>query len=79
MPDLLDTALLPKGFEYPQEFLRVVGLELIDWEPWWILTGSLLRERHKGLRERFPDRVPARFIVFDQSAQIDGADVGPGI
>lgn len=56
MAELLDAAVLPVGFEYPHEFLRVVELGLTDLEPWLIMDGEQLQWRHQGLRERYSDR-----------------------
>lgn len=56
MAKLLESAVLPPGFEYPREFLRVVELGLTDLEPWLVIDGEQLRRRHQGLRERYPDR-----------------------
>jgi hypothetical protein len=56
MADILKSDELPKGFEYPHQFHRVVDLGLTNLEPWWIFDGQLLRERLAGLRRRYPDR-----------------------
>lgn len=47
---------LPPGFTYPREFLRLVDIGLFEIEPWWILTGDLLRGLQRGLRERYSSR-----------------------
>ncbi|MET8122495.1 hypothetical protein [Micromonospora sp. NPDC005189] len=52
---------LPPGFNYAQEFIRVIELGLTDLEPWLILDGDRLRERHRGLRGRYPNRVLVPF------------------
>jgi hypothetical protein len=56
MADLLGVSDLPEGFSYPPEFIRVVELGLTNLEPWWILTGDLLRDRYSGLVLRYPAR-----------------------
>ncbi len=61
MADLLSIDDLPKGFDYPAEFVRVVELGLTDLEPWWIFDGDQLRRRAVGLRERYPQR---RLVPF---------------
>lgn len=55
MADLLTFEEVPPEFEYPAEFIRVVELGLLHLEPWHILEGEALRERHQGLSERYPD------------------------
>jgi hypothetical protein len=56
MADLLSIEELPRGFWYPPAFVRVVELGLMDLEPWHLLEGGPLRERHAGLAKRFPAR-----------------------
>lgn len=56
MADLLGSADLPGGFDYPPEFIRVVELGLTDLEPRWIFDGGQLYRRMVGLRERYPER-----------------------
>jgi hypothetical protein len=63
MADLLSTADLPEGFEYPPEFVRVVELGLTNIEPWWIIDGDRLRSRFIGLRERYRERSLVPFAV----------------
>lgn len=47
---------LPKWFNYPQQFLRIVELGLVNLEPWTVLMDEPLRNRFKGLQERYPNR-----------------------
>ncbi|WP_406079284.1 hypothetical protein [Micromonospora sp. NBC_00858] len=61
---------LPPGFDYPQEFIRVVELGLTDLEPWFILDDDDLYDRHRGLRGRYPNRVLVPF-----ARRIDNDDV----
>lgn len=63
MADLLTIADLPQGFDYPAQFVRVVELGLTQLEPWWIIEGDLLRDRHRGLKSRYPDRRLVPFAV----------------
>ncbi|BCW36039.1 hypothetical protein StoSoilA2_20950 [Arthrobacter sp. StoSoilA2] len=60
-PLLLTAEELPEGIVYPRGLLRLVELELLELEPWWILTGDRLRERNRGMAERYPDR---RLVFF---------------
>ncbi len=53
---LLSVSELPEGFTYPQQYLHVIELGLLNLEPWYILQGTILRETHKGLLERYPGR-----------------------
>lgn len=56
MAELLSVTELPDGFDYPPEFRRVCELGLTRLEPWWIIDGELLRDRYRGLRQRYPGR-----------------------
>ena len=52
----LDRVELPEWFEYPKSFKRVVRLELVDLEPWFIMNGARVEERIEGLKTRYPMR-----------------------
>ncbi|PWI43386.1 hypothetical protein [Streptomyces sp. ICBB 8177] len=56
MAELLSSDDLPEGFSYPPEFVRVVELGLTALEPWWIFDGEPLRQRYRGLKDRYPQR-----------------------
>lgn len=63
MADLLAIEDLPPGFTYPEPFVRTVELGLTGLEPWWIIDGRTLRDRHIGLRQRYPTRTLVPFAV----------------
>jgi hypothetical protein len=54
--ELLNKTDLPEGFEYPAEFLRIIDQNLTDLEPWAILSGEYLRDRYKGLKDRYKNK-----------------------
>lgn len=54
---LLDSLELPKGFVYPDSFLKAVRLKLIDFEPWYIMNSSDVQMRIKGMQARYPQRI----------------------
>ncbi len=56
MAALLSADELPPGFQYPRQFLRMVERGLTDLEPWLLLEGEQLVNRHRGLQSRFPER-----------------------
>lgn len=58
---LLPAADLPDGFCYPARFCRLIGQNLLDFDPWIVLTGQYLKIRYDGLRSRYPQR---RLIPF---------------
>jgi hypothetical protein len=54
--DLLKEHELPAGFVYPAEFMQIIEQNLIDLEPWNIMSGEDLRWRNDGLKQRYPTR-----------------------
>lgn len=68
--DLMTPAHLPVGFTYPAELVRVVEHGLVDLEPWNILTGERLAQKHLGLRKRYPS---ASLVPF--ASRTDNDDV----
>jgi hypothetical protein len=75
----LKSDCLPEGFTYPEVFLKIVALSLIDLEPWLILSGEALLSRSNGLRKRYPQRnlIPfARRLDNDDVACWEGAQAG---
>jgi hypothetical protein len=79
MSELLSIEDLPTGFSYPRDFIRVVELGLTNLEPWWIVGGEVLRQRHLGIRERYPSRSLVPFAVRQDCDDIACWDIGqPG-
>jgi hypothetical protein len=76
--DLLSIDDLPPDFEYPQEFIRVVELGLTNLEPWWILKGEPLRDRFRGLRERYPDNLVVPFAARQDNDDVACWDLAQG-
>lgn len=54
---LLSTLELPKGFNYPESFLKAIRLNLIDLEPWYFMNIDDVSQRIKGMQDRYPDRI----------------------
>ena len=78
MADLLRTTDLPKGFEYPPEFIRVVELGLQRLEPWWIIDGGLLRDRYTSLRKRYEKRSLVPFATRQDNDDVACWDLDAG-
>ncbi|MEM9337246.1 MAG: hypothetical protein AAGA66_00840 [Bacteroidota bacterium] len=53
---LLEKNELPSWFEYPSEFLILIDQNLLDFDPWIVITGDRLKTRYQGLKERYPNR-----------------------
>jgi hypothetical protein len=54
--ELLSQTELPGGFGYPPEFMKIVNQGLVDLDPWVVLEGDYLKDRFKGVRERYKGR-----------------------
>ena len=78
MADLLSLVDLPAGFTYPPEFIRVVELGLTNLEPWSILSGDLLRDRHIGLERRYPLRTLVPFARRQDNDDVACWDLNRG-
>ncbi|MBC3988911.1 hypothetical protein H8N00_08450 [Streptomyces sp. AC563] len=79
MLDLPSGAALPKGFTYPDSFVRAVQSGLIGLEPWWLLEGEMLRTRVLGLRERFPARQLVPFARREDNDDVACWDTASGL
>lgn len=53
---LLDESVLPEWFNYPKEFTLLKEQNLLDFDPWIILTDWRLQERYQGIQNRYPSR-----------------------
>lgn len=78
MPDLLNINELPASFDYPHQFVRIVELGLTNLEPWWVLTGSPLRDRYEGLKKRYPGRMLVPFATRQDNDDIGCWDLQQG-
>lgn len=54
---LLDDDMLPKGFNYPEPFLRILNLNLVNFDLWFIMNKEQMIITFEGLKKRYPDRV----------------------
>lgn len=53
---LMKASELPSGFSYPQSFLRIVQLNIVDIEPWYIMNSKEVEHRIQGMKKRYPER-----------------------
>lgn len=45
-----------KGYSYPKEFLKIVDLNLVDLDLWYLMTKEQVEIRIIGLKNRYPER-----------------------
>ena len=53
---LLEKNELPDWFEYPDEINILIEQNLLDFDPWIILTKDRLKSRFVGVQQRYPNR-----------------------
>ena len=78
MEKILKDKELPSWFHYPQEFLKLIELGLVNFEPWVVLLDDQLRTRFKGLQERFPERQLIPFAKREDNDDVACWEKGRG-
>lgn len=73
---LLTNEEINNNFTYPQEFLRIVEQNLLDFDPWIILQGERLRIRYQGLQDRYPNRLLIPFARREDNDDVACWEVG---
>lgn len=53
---LLKKEELPEWFEYPKELNIILKQNLLNFEPWIILTDDRLKTRFEGIQKRYANR-----------------------
>lgn len=76
--DLIDRRDLPEWFEYPRQFLRIYEQGLLDFDPWWILEGDLLRDTYYRLKKVYKSRFVVPFARTGASDDIACWEKGKG-
>jgi hypothetical protein len=61
---------LPNWLTYPPEYRHLIDIDLVSFDPWYLLNSKLSRWRQKGLAERFPGRQ-----LFAFAARLDNDDI----
>lgn len=67
-----------KGYNYPEEYLRIVGLDLVNFDYWYLLPGKAVGIRIEGLKSRYPQRRLIPFARRDDCDDIACFEVGKG-
>lgn len=66
------------NYDYPKEFLKIVELNLVDFEMWYLMSTEQVEIRIKGLRSRYPSRKLIPFARRDDNDDIACFEVGRG-
>ncbi|QVK19512.1 hypothetical protein KHQ81_00615 [Mycoplasmatota bacterium] len=69
---------LPNGFEYPQSYYRIINLNLVDFDVWYLLWDERLINRYNGLKTRYPNRSLIPFAKRDDNDDIACFELGKG-
>mgnify|MGYP005776609777 CR=1 FL=1 len=59
--ELLDRQVLPEGFSYPASLQKIIELNLVSFDIWYLFDKENGVKRLEGLRKRYPDRVLVPF------------------
>lgn len=66
------------GYTYPREFLKMVDLNLVDFDLWYLMAREQVEIRIAGLKNRYPERKLVPFARRDDSDDIACFEVGKG-
>lgn len=67
-----------EGYDYPREFLKIVDLNLVDLDLWYLMTKEQVEIRITGLKNRYSERRLIPFARRDDSDDIACFEVGKG-
>jgi len=65
-------------FNFPSSYLKVIELNLVDYEYWYLMDDKQIRTRKEGLNKRFPNRNLIPFARRDNNDDIACFEVGQG-
>ncbi|MGN2337630.1 hypothetical protein ACTFIN_05835 [Clostridium cagae] len=76
--EILENKLGIDGFQYPDSFSKVIELNLLDFDLWYIMDEERVLNRLKGVTERYPNRKLIPFARRDDNDDIACFEVGKG-
>ena len=65
-------------FQYPESFKKLIELNLVDFDIWYLLDSEWSLSLYEGLQERYPSR---KLIPFDKRGDCDDTacfEIGKG-
>lgn len=74
--ELYNVQEIYNNYEYPAEFIRIIDLNLIDFDLWYLMTKEQVAIRIKGLKKRYPNRQLIPFARRDDGDDIACFEVG---
>lgn len=66
------------GFTFPQSFIKVIELNLVDYEYWYLMSKEQILARREELLGRFPNRNLIPFARRDNNDDIACFEIGYG-
>lgn len=76
--ELYNISAIYGDYVYPAEFVKIVELNLVDFEIWYLMSSEQVDIRIKGLKARYPSRNLIPFARRDDSDDIACFEVGKG-
>lgn len=75
---IFDAGKVYKEFNYPKEFMKIIELNLVDYDFWYLMSKEQVEIRINGLKERYPNRELIPFARRDDSDDIACFDIRRG-
>lgn len=67
-----------KDFKYPEEFVKLIKLKLVNFDNWYFFPLSRIEIRMKGLQQRYTKRDLIPFAMRDNCDDIACFELGKG-
>lgn len=72
---IYDVSKVYEKFNYPKSFMKIIELNLVDFDFWYLMSSEQVEIRIKGLKERYPDRKLIPFARRDDNDDIACFDI----
>lgn len=68
----------PKIYEYPSAYNKIIELNLVDFDTWYLIEEGQATRRYYDLKERYPNRKLIPFARRDDNDDIACFEIGKG-
>lgn len=76
--DIFNINTVYKDYFYPEEYIKIIDLNLVDMSVWYLMEKEQVEVRINGLRNRYPKRKLIPFAKRDDRDDIACFEVGKG-
>lgn len=76
--DIFNINMVYKDYFYPEEYIKIIDLNLVDMSVWYLMEKEQVEVRINGLRNRYPKRKLIPFAKRDDRDDIACFEVGKG-